>query len=445
MIKYLILFIHLIGLSFYQLFFGEVTVNQKLPNKVQAGQEITVEIIIKKEGVGGFAKVQQTLPQGFIAEVGDSKGATFSYKDNVVKFIWMALPAENEFTITYKLKTTQETEGDFQLGGKFSYIDENERKNVEISSTQITVSKEDLVTESVETEVEAPIEEEVIEEENSVASETENLPIEETSTDKKVTIKINRKVENKEGNYLVTLTFDQENLEGFAKVVDVVPAGFTAEAIDTKGGVFSFNDGEAKVLWMASPQEKDFEVTYLLKGNVSGEVELNGSFSYLENDITQKYIINSTSFTATGIVEEEALTVEEEVVEEEPVINEVEEVTEEVVEETPSNQEDLVNKVTSTPKPETGVSYKVQVGAGHASVSSNYFAKRFNLNDAISIESHQGWIKYVTGTYSVYKEARDKRNEVRNKVKTAFVTAYNQGKRITVQEALMISNQQWYK
>ncbi len=195
---------------------------------------------------------------------------------------------------------------------------------MEISSTQITVSKEDLVTESVETEVEAPIEEEVIEEENSVASETENLPIEETSTDKKVNIKINRKVENKEGNYLVTLTFDQENLEGFAKVVDVVPAGFTAEAIDTKGGVFSFNDGEAKVLWMASPQEKDFEVTYLLKGNVSGEVELNGSFSYLENDITQKYIINSTSFTATGIVEEEALTVEEEVVEEEPVINEVE-------------------------------------------------------------------------------------------------------------------------
>ncbi len=93
MIKYLILFIHLIGLSFYQLFFGEVTVNQKLPNKVQAGQEITVEIIIKKEGVGGFAKVQQILPQGFIAEVGDSKGATFSYKDNVVKFFWMYFPA----------------------------------------------------------------------------------------------------------------------------------------------------------------------------------------------------------------------------------------------------------------------------------------------------------------------------------------------------------------
>ena len=106
MIKYVILFIHLIGLSIYQLFFGDVTASQKIPDKINAGEEVTVEINITKENVNGFAKVQQTLPSGFFAEVIDAKGATFSFKENTVKFIWMALPSENQFTISYILKTT---------------------------------------------------------------------------------------------------------------------------------------------------------------------------------------------------------------------------------------------------------------------------------------------------------------------------------------------------
>jgi len=106
---------------------------------------------------------------------------------------------------------------------------------------------------------------------------------------------------------------------------------------------------------------------------------------------------------------------------------------------------DSNNKVTSTPNPENGVTYKVQVGAGHKTVASNYFAAKFNLQDNVSTINHEGWIKYLVGSFGEYKLARDKRNKVRNNVKTAFVTAYNSGQRITVQEALMISNQKWYK
>jgi hypothetical protein len=57
-----------------------------------------------------------------------------------------------------------------------------------------------------------------------------------------------------------------------------------------------------------------------------------------------------------------------------------------------------------------------------------------------------GFTKYTVGAHNEYKEARDAREDLRNKgVVAPFVTAYNSGKRITVQEALMITTQKWYR
>jgi hypothetical protein len=50
--------------------------------------------------------------------------------------------------------------------------------------------------------------------------------------------------------------------------------------------------------------------------------------------------------------------------------------------------------------------------------------------------------------YTQYKDARDARVKITtesSKLPGPFVTAYNDGERITVQEALLISKQLWYK
>ncbi len=90
----------------------------------------------------------------------------------------------------------------------------------------------------------------------------------------------------------------------------------------------------------------------------------------------------------------------------------------------------------------------MQIAAGKNVVDKAYFEKRHNWTSDFVIENHNGWVKYTTGSYQVYRIARDNRESVNggeHKFNGPFVTAYNEGIRITVQEALMISKQKWFK
>ena len=427
MIKQFFLLINIISIFFYQLFFSsDVSVKQTLPSTIAPNGEVTVTFTITKGDVAGFAMLKQTIPLGFVVEPLENKGATFSFKDQIVKYIWMSLPQDNEFTISYKLKNVSQDAGNYSLDGKFSYLADNEKSNIDIPLANFSVSSGEELPQIVN-------ETETIESTSASKTEIAELSIDRT---------IDKISENK---FKVSIAISKQNVDGFAKLIETIPAEFIGLQDKSQGGVFSFENGEVKLLWLAIPTQDNFTASYFIETtSASGSKSISGVFSYLEGEETKKYSINSSSFNVdfnNEIVENTTAKEKQETSLQEKVTNE----NSKNIDNTSKKKEEDKKPITTTPAPETGITYKVQVGAFRENIVVDKFKKKFNLKENINLENHEGWTKLTAGSFNEYKSARDKRNVVRNNVKTAFVTAYNKGNRITVQEALMVSNQKWLK
>ena len=95
---------------------------------------------------------------------------------------------------------------------------------------------------------------------------------------------------------------------------------------------------------------------------------------------------------------------------------------------------------------EGNVFYCTQIGAFKNAIATDVLTKKFKINETIKTEMTDGFNKFMVGNFSEYKLARSKREEMKNSgCASAFVAAYNGAKRITVQEALMITSQKWFK
>ena len=58
-----------------------------------------IEITLTKGDLSGFAKLQMELPTGFTVKEAEEKGATYTFREGIAKWVWAVLPSENEFTI----------------------------------------------------------------------------------------------------------------------------------------------------------------------------------------------------------------------------------------------------------------------------------------------------------------------------------------------------------
>lgn len=237
----------------------------------------------------------------------------------------------------------------------------------------------------------------------------------------------------------------------FAKYQMDVPPGYIVTAGDVKGGNFTFENQRAKIVWVSVPSEPEF--TLALKVQASSNVA-TGTFSqkfyYLENNEKKEVEGNSTTVSvgeggSAAAAPTPVETVASTPVEPAPETN-TSPVAVEVVKSTPVETEkpapvEVVKsvKVESSPvetpaaakapassASESGMTYKVQLGAYSSQPSKSKFAGVSNVN----IEQVNGLYKVICGSFKTKEDALKYREELLSKGFNGFVVKYLNGQRV---------------
>ncbi len=456
--------------------FASVSITQSLPDTVNAGDQFTVTVTIDKSNIGAFGRYQMEIPNGFEAKAKDSNGGAFSFKDQKIRIQWLTLPYDDRFTVTFDIITPATVSGDFQLPASFAYIKDNSPTLEEIPAHTLTVKG---------------------------SESTEDLTATNTYNYKGVRMKevdcIRQKPYLNENDEIIVnlLVVNKAGINEFGKIQEQIPRGYKAVSLRSKNAMFTNNGRILKFMWMQFPTAEHFVVTYKLiqvEEIPNQAFIIKGELTYTRNgrnqvtDIQERnvdleefaeeeLVVDNTpipeekdkkvdlldagdAFTGTSVSSQQPITGrdEDEIADKAVQYADVPIETGEIKTSDKTSTGTTYDEYSAEDGTQTyketdyaiaiakGITYRVQVAAGHKLVSDAYF-KRRKLKERVQIEIHQGWHKYTIGSYHIYKQARDRRNNIwqSTPIDDAFVCAYNNGQRITVQEALMIANQKWYK
>lgn len=401
MIKIVLLFASALSIFIASIFVtpdSKIFVEQTFPSEVKPGTEFTVTLTVHKGNQTGFARLQQFLPKGFTAEAVETRKAQFINDEESAKFIWISLPAEEDFSVSYKVKVAENIEGKQVVNGLFYYIQDEKTQKLSLDPIEIMVS-------------------------NS-ASAIQNRP----DVERKL-ISVNPD----KGEYRVELTIHPNQETSGAQFIDDIPVNFSASAIETHGSTFTFEGQKAVFSWTTFPVESSFTISYLVHSSSSKTApEINGMLVYGNNE-------NKTeSERSAEIIAEEATpdSIIDALISSE---NERQLMAAKALEENNSSGNATADRSMdlNLPAPQSGVYYKVQICATRKSPSRNgkFFEKKYKVTDNVELTNHEGWKKYIIGSFSSYEEAKAFGTKTRELVKDAFIVAYDNGERIPVSQA----------
>lgn len=468
MIRSLIIVVNLFIVLILQLFNGQPTAEVNSPSTVKAGESFIATVTIAPNGEMGYLRYDLNLPNDWVVEKVETAGAIFQFEKQTAKFSWAQVGDVKELIISFKIFAPSYITGNFSFKNQLTYTADNLPVNIKLAPIAINV------TEGI----------------------GNNSPLNEmaiTDSIRKPNAKVNLTrvvpAELVDKTFIVELILEKGDLNSFGKIEDYLPAGCTAKVIKADGADFKFEKGIVKFSWYVLPVRQSLRVQYIVTvpKNINGAQLISGNFSYIENEsgkllgiapstVTmkeQEIIVKNTQIEqpVAAKVEEKQPVVAKVVVKQPVAVKEVvkqaepakvvvkKEIKKNV--DTPTfatrkiadsnvaaNRKVVATKKELKAEPSTttlvGVSYSVQIAAMLRLVSPTYYKKIYGLTGDVKTEQVNGLNKYTNGSFADYNGAHDQRNEIRTNGGTdAFVTAYNNGNRITVQEALMITTQKW--
>jgi hypothetical protein len=435
MIKYALMSFQFFGLLFLGLFSSnEPVVDHQTPKTIYPGEKKEVTISIDKTAFQGFGKLEIILPSGLVATAGKTEGASFTFHEQKARFVWMTMPTERSFKVTYYLETTDSSAKNVDIRGTFSYIQDNRRVDYTIPLRTVAIRRAGLGDESTPPAAAAPV---------AVASG--EMRCTRTITPLSAT------------EFRVDIRLENNMIEGFAKVIENVPNNCKTEKIQDAGSVVTQEKNSVKFVWFEIPKSPVVDLSYKISCLTppSSPLSINGKLSYVLGGAPKELPILTRAEGEPVVAQKNTPAKEPATQPVTPPKTSGEEKTASAGDtkgksnpKAPVKQESSGEEAITKASPEKGVSYKVQILAAHKVVNKSYFQQKHGYSGAINIENHEGWVKYTTGRYAEYKQARDAREQItrdHGSFPGPFVTAYHDGARITVQEALLISQQQWIK
>lgn len=355
----------------------DVSVNVDMPATAAPETTFRVTLKVNKGEVSGFAKLEQLLPAGLEATGVDVANSTFTFKDRKAKFLWMSLPAEASFSVSYDVKVVAGTSGNQILEGTFAYILNNETQKYSLPKSIINISVAEVVNNEVKVNVvETP-------HNNPEADKAKEEAAAKAAADKAA----------------ADAKAAADKAAADAKAA-ADKAAADAKAAADKAAYDAKSASEKAAADAAAADKANRELAESIKKRQEEEKK--------NADALAKKQQQETAALEKKQQQQSAPKVEVAVKEGKPV---------------------------------DGLVFRAQVAAGKKKVAPSLFQGEFKLSEEVFYEEHEGWHKYTVGNFNSYRAAKTFANEIRdnNGVTGSFVVAYNKGVRISVQEALNLS------
>lgn len=110
---------------------AQVVMTANFPSELAPGTNRMIEVKINKGAISNFSKYQIDVPANVTLSEGDSKTGNFSFENNRGKIVWVSIPVESEFTVSFKVEVSASASGSGNFVQKFYYLDNGTKKEVE--------------------------------------------------------------------------------------------------------------------------------------------------------------------------------------------------------------------------------------------------------------------------------------------------------------------------